>query len=144
MIKTNHKMKYDYEDSQYYLTPNCITEELPISDNDLSDAFGRDNESVEKEIRYLCRRVYNFMFSHNYPENHQWLKYKIYKNAREERYFLKEAMKSFIFGAYESDMDRNDYVDKTDSYPKDVYYNLKNARLVGLNVYKGEIPKGDY
>lgn len=144
MIKEDHKMKYDYEDSQYYLTPACIIEELPISDNELSDAFGRDNESVKKEIRYLCRRVYNYMFAFNHAENYDWLQYKIYKNARQERYFLKEAMKSFIFGAYESDMDRNDYINKADSYPAEVYQNLKSAKLVGLKMYKGERPKGDY
>ena len=144
MIKEDNTLKYNKDIGQYYLLPKAITDELPINDGDLKRAFGNTNDSVEKELKYLSQRVYNYMFSYNHPENHKWLKYKIYKNAKEERYFLKEAMKSFVFGAYESDMDRNSYVSDEKAYPKEVYMNLKNARLVGLSIYRGKIPDGDY
>lgn len=144
MIKEDNTLGYDKSLSQYYLKIGGVINELPISHGDLQRAFGGTDELIQKELKYLSQRVYNYMFSRNYAENHQWLKYKIYKDARNERYFIKEAIKAFVFGAYESDKDRNTYVNEENAYPNEVYTNLKNARLVGLGIYNGKIPDGDY
>ena len=144
MIIQDKTMKYDKAKQQYYLTPTAIVQELPVSDQDLKETFGDDNDLVEREIKYLCQRVYNFMFANNHPENVEWIKYKIYANQNNERYFLKEAMKAFVMGAFESDKDRNAYVNDKKSYPDEVLWNLQTSKLVGMGKYRGKIPEGDY
>ena len=145
MIKETEKLKYDYDDQQYYITPQAIINELPVSDDELKENFGDTDNDQMKEIRTLCRRLYNYMFAHNYPENHNYIKWRIYKNNFNERYFLKEAMKSFVYGALESGMDLNEYHSTTDQpLPNECLNNLKNANLMGLPMYKGKVPEGDY
>ncbi len=145
MIKETEKMKYDYEDQQYYITKLTVINELPISDDELTESFGDSDSHKEKEIRTLCRRIYNYMFAQNYPENHNYLKWRIFANNFNERYFLKEAMKSFVYSALESGMDLNEYHNTTDkALPTECVNNLRNANLIGVPLFKGKVPEGDY
>jgi hypothetical protein len=145
MIKETDRLKYDYDDSQYYITPQTIVNELSVSDAEMKKSFGDTDKKQSIEIRRLCQRVYDYMFSYNLPENNKYLTWRIYSNQRRERYFLKQAMKSFVFAAIESGMDLNEYISTPDhALPKEVINNLKNAQLINIGLFHGDVPDGDY
>ena len=54
-------------------------------------------------------------------------------------------MKSFVYSALESGMDVNEYHNTPDkSLPNECINNLRNANLIGVPLFKGKVPEGDY
>ena len=126
-------MKFNDELKQFYITPDDVQKDVPVTPTDLSATFG-DGNAIQQHLKYLSERVYDFLFSHisdfDTEQAQNCIRYSIYLNQSGERLHLRRAISHFAYAAMQNDEDVAEFIGKPMNWKPIVYEKLANSGLL--------------